>query len=94
MIRSFRSKALKWFWLAGDPRGLSQAHVPRIAVRLAALNVATKPEDMNLPGFEFHALKGNLTGRYAVWVSGNWRITFAWDDDGPAAVDVDYEDYH
>ena len=94
LIRSFKSKALERFWLAGDVRGLNQAHVARIAVRLAALNAAAKPEDMNVPGLKFHALKGKLTGRYAVWVSGNWRITFAWDDDGPAAIDVDDEDYH
>jgi len=51
-----------------------------------------KPEDMNLPGFRFHALKGKEKGRYAVDASGNWRITFAWLDGD--AIDVDLEDYH
>lgn len=49
---------------------------------------------MDVPGFRFHALAGKMKGRFSVRVTGNWRLTFAWDDDGPAAVDVDYEDYH
>jgi proteic killer suppression protein len=47
---------------------------------------------MDLPGFGFHALSGNLAGRYAVWISRNWRITFAWS--GEDATNVDLEDYH
>lgn len=66
----------------------------RIAQRLQALTLARRPDDLNLPGYFFHALKGDMKGRYAIRVSGNWRITFGWDDSGPAAVDVDYEDYH
>lgn len=47
---------------------------------------------MNLPGWRFHALKGNLKGRFAVDASGNWRLTFGWD--GNDAIDLDLEDYH
>lgn len=47
---------------------------------------------MNLPGFKFHTLKGRDRGRFSVWVTGNYRITFAFD--GEDAVDVDLEDYH
>jgi proteic killer suppression protein len=56
------------------------------------MDTSTKPEMMDLPGFGFHALSGNLAGRYAVWVLRNWRITFAWS--GEDATDVDPEDYH
>ncbi len=45
-----------------------------------------------MPGFRFHGLKGRRKGRYAVDASGNWRITFGWQDGD--AVDVDLEDYH
>lgn len=48
------------------------------------------PQDMNVPGFFFHGLKG--VERYSVRVTGNWRITFSWR--GVDAVDVDLEDYH
>ncbi len=50
--------------------------------------------DMRRPGFGFHQLAGDQAGRYAVKVDKNWRATFGWSDDGPDAVDVDYEDYH
>ena len=57
---------------------------------LLALEAATKPEDMNLPGFKFHSLHA-VPSRWSVWVSGNYRLTWAWDS---GAVDVDVEDYH
>jgi plasmid maintenance system killer protein len=50
------------------------------------------PEDLNLPGFRFHALAGRDKGRYAVNVSGSWRITFGWAEGD--ATDVDLEGYH
>ncbi len=50
------------------------------------------PEDMNIPGFKLHPLKGKLKGYWAVSVSGNWRVTFCFEDDH--ATDVDYIDYH
>ena len=49
---------------------------------------------MDVPGWNFHRLKGKGKGRYAVSVDKNWRLTFAWSDEGPDAVDVDYLDYH
>ncbi|WP_062224524.1 type II toxin-antitoxin system RelE/ParE family toxin [Aureimonas sp. D3] len=92
MIESFRSKPLKRFWTKSDSSGLNAAWVDRIDRILAALDQASKPEAMKFPGFGFHALTGNLAGRYAVTVSRNWRITFGFD--GQNAVDVDLEDYH
>ena len=53
---------------------------------------AISPEDMNLPGFRLHQLRGDLRGCWAVSVSGNWRITFRFENG--EAVDVDYLDYH
>jgi toxin HigB-1 len=92
MIRSFRSKALKRLAEQGDASKLSVPNVRRVETILARLDGAMGPEDLNLPGYRFHGLKGKDKGRYAVDASGNWRITFAWD--GRNAVDVDLEDYH
>jgi proteic killer suppression protein len=92
MIRSYRSKALERFALTGNSRGLSVQKPERIARLLKALDAATRPGAMDLPGLRFHTLKGAEKGRYAVWVSENWRLTFAWD--GVDAVDVNLEDYH
>lgn len=64
----------------------------RVETILARLDGAMLPEDLNLPGYRFHGLKGKDKGRYAVDASGNWRITFAWD--GRNAIEVDLEDYH
>ncbi len=59
---------------------------------LATLDQSRGPEGMNLPGFRLHELKGSLKGQWAVSVSGNWRVTFRFEDG--AAVDVDYMDDH
>jgi toxin HigB-1 len=92
MIRSFRSKALKRLAEQGDASKLSVSNVRRVETIIARLDGAMAPEDLNLPGYRFHGLKGKDKGRYAVDASGNWRITFAWD--GRNAIDVDLEDYH
>jgi len=92
VIRSFRSKALRRFAEQGDASKLSVPNVRRVGRILERLEGAIAPDDMNLPGYRFHGLKGRDRGRYAVDASGNWRITFGWD--GRNAVDVDLEDYH
>jgi toxin HigB-1 len=92
MIISFRSKALRRYAEQGDASKLNVPNVARVERILSRLNAAVTPEDMNLPGYRFHGLKGRDKGRYAVDASGNWRITFGWDDKD--AVDVDLEDYH
>lgn len=92
MIRSIKNKGLRRFAEKGDASKLSVQNPDRIRRMLATLDAATKPEDMNLPGFGFHGLGGDRKGVYAVSASGNWRMTFEWDGDD--AVDVDLEDYH
>ena len=59
----------------------------RCLTRLDALDAATRPQDMNVPGFDFHPLKGKPK-RYSVHVSGNWCLTFEWRDGGPARVNL------
>lgn len=92
MIRSFRSKALRDFSTANDARKLSVTNLGRLRRILAQLDSARVPEDMDLPGYRFHELKGERRGTFAVNASGNYRVTFGWD--GRDAVDVDLEDYH
>jgi len=92
MIRSFRSKALKRYRIAGDQSKLSVGNRRRLDTILTMLDEAVRPDEMNVPGWRFHALKGGMKGRFAVNVSGNWRLTFGWD--GEDAVEVDLEDYH
>jgi proteic killer suppression protein len=92
MILSFRNRTLKRFWERNDVRRLPSDRIQRIAMILDRLDASMKPEDLDVPGFQFHQLGGASKGRYAVSVSANWRITFGWD--GENAVLVDFEDYH
>jgi proteic killer suppression protein len=91
-IRSFRHKGLQRFFIAGTRSGIQAKHADRLRLILGRLHVSVEPRDMGLPGLALHSLKGKSQGRWAVKVSGNWRLTFAFD--GHDAVDVDYEDYH
>jgi proteic killer suppression protein len=83
---------LERFASKGDPSKLSVQNPARIGRMLAALDFASAPTDLAVPGWCFHELTGDRKGTYSITVSGNWRITFRWD--GADAVDVDMEDYH
>lgn len=92
MIKSYRNKGLRKFAETGDTRKIPVQDLARLRRTLASLDVATRPGDLDAPGFKFHALTGPLKGRYSVWLTGNYRLTFAFEDGN--AVDVDIEDYH
>ena len=92
MIQSFRHKGLRKFFESGHAAGIQPHHAQRLRMLMAALDTSQSIEDMNVPGFRLHPLKGSGRGRWSVWVNGNWRITFEFRD-GHAYV-LDYEDYH
>lgn len=92
MIRTFRHRGLDRFFTKGDHKGILAKSEARIERMLDRLDTATKPDDMNLPGYRFHRLTGDRKDTYSVLVTGNWRITFRFD--GEDAIDVDLEDYH
>ncbi|MCC7048070.1 MAG: type II toxin-antitoxin system RelE/ParE family toxin [Alphaproteobacteria bacterium] len=91
MIRSFRHKGLRDLFVTGDARRVKPDLADRCRARLAALNQATRPQDMNVPGFDFHPLRGKPV-RYSVHVNGPWGITFEWNEGDPWRVDL--EQYH
>jgi proteic killer suppression protein len=91
MIRSFRSKSLETFFRTGNARRLSVQNTQRVRRILLSIDDSDQPDDLNLPGYYFHVLTGDQKGRYSIRVTGNWRITFGWDQ---GAVDIDLEDYH
>jgi len=92
MIISFKHKGLKHFYETGSTSGIQPAHEPRLRLQLIALDTAVRLEDMDLPGFRLHPLKGPRKGLWAISVSGHWRLTFRFAD-GNAYI-VNYEDYH
>jgi proteic killer suppression protein len=92
MIKSFHHKGLQLFFETGNRAGIQSSHAPRLSRQLARLNEASSWEDMNLPGWRLHLLKGKLVGHFSIVVSGNWRLTFKFE--GEDAVLVNYQDYH
>lgn len=92
MILGFRHKGLAQLYRGSNRKGLSAELVPKLERILARLDVATRPEMMDLPGWKLHPLKGDLKGHWAVWVTGNWRVTFRFE--GVNVEDVDLVDYH
>jgi toxin HigB-1 len=92
VIKSFRHKGLRKFYESGSTDGIRAAHAKRLRLQLIALDTATEIGDMDIPGYSLHPLKGKMRGRWAIAVSGNWRLTFEFHD-GNVHV-LDYEDYH
>jgi proteic killer suppression protein len=92
MIKSFTHKGIEAFFRKGTKAGIQAMDANRLGRQLAQLNQSQAPKDMNLPGWKLHALSGALNGHWAVSVSGNWRLTFRFDDGD--AILVDYQDYH
>ena len=90
--KRIRSRALRRLVESGDASGVRADWRPKVERILSQLNVAVSAQELNVPGMGWHMLKGNRMGTYSVKVSGNWRITFRWDEAGP--FDVDLEDYH
>ncbi len=92
MIASFRHKGLKELFEAGKTAKIDRKMHKRIMERLDVLDAAEAPTDMNVPGYDFHALRGFKPTRYSVHVNGPWCITFEFE--GENAVRVNYEQYH
>ena len=92
VIKSFKHKGLKTYFETGGKAGIQPHHAARLRRQLLRLDVAKDASYMGFPGWGLHSLSGALVGHYAVTVSGNWRLTFAFE--GGDAVQVDYQDYH
>ena len=92
VIKSVRHKGLRRFLESGNASCVKADHRKRLRMQLAALDTATTIEDMDIPGFRLHPLKGKRSGTWAIDVGGNWRLTFSFRDGH--VHDLDYEDYH
>lgn len=91
MIRSFRGRALRNFFVDDNPQGIRADLVERVRGRLQALHRAKSLDDLRVPGWRLHALHSKPV-RYALAVNGPWRITFEWERGDAARVDLDQ--YH
>ncbi|NOT47296.1 MAG: hypothetical protein HOP17_06045 [Acidobacteria bacterium] len=92
MIKSFRHSGIEQFFRKGSKAGIQAKHAEKLRRQLFALDNARRPQDLVAPGWRLHQLRGELAGHWSIDVSGNWRLTFAFDGDD--AILVDYQDYH
>ena len=92
MIVSFRHKGLEQLYREGSKKGVQAAHIPKLLRILSALDVAQTPEDLAIPSFRTHPLKGDLAGHWSISVNGNWRVTFRFVESDVELVG--YQDYH
>ena len=92
VIKSFFHKGLEDFFYDGTKRGIQPKHAPKLGQILDRLNQANEIRDMNYPGADLHLLQPKQQGRWAIKVSGNWRLTFIFK--GGDAYELNYADYH
>lgn len=92
MIKGFKHKGLETFFFSGSKKGIQPKHASKLRLQLTMLEAAISADDMNKPNWKFHKLKGDRADTYSVWVNGNWRMTFEFEN-GHAFI-VNYEDYH
>ena len=92
MIRTLRHRGLKRLYEHGDPSKVRADQAQRIALALADLDDASKPSELDLPGYRLHPLKGDLKGLWSISISAHWRIIFRFEEGD--AYDVDLIDYH
>lgn len=92
MIRSFRHRGLRRLYERDDPRRIAADQLDRITLALSDLEAADKPSDLDLPGYRLHPLRGDRRGSWSISITGNWRITFRFEDGD--VYDVDLVDYH
>ena len=92
MIKSFAHKGLEDLFYKGSTKGIQTQHADKLRRLLDRLDAASVVQDMDYPGSGLHQLKGDLKHHWSVKVSGNWRVTFRFED-GDAYI-VNYQDYH
>ena len=92
MIHRFHHRGLKILYDKDDRRGVHSALIEKTARVLARLDVASRPEQLKLPGFALHRLEGDLAGYWSIAVRGEWRIIFRFDAGN--TTDVDLVEYH
>jgi proteic killer suppression protein len=92
MIKSFKHSGLERFYLTGSKAGIQPAHAVKLERILFQLNASVEIENMDIPGWKLHPLKGTMSDLWSVKVNGNWRVTFRFNYRD--AEVVDYQDYH
>ena len=92
MIKSWKHKGLQNFYETGSLGGIQPSHEVKLRRRLEMINRVRDVQELNLLSYGLHRLKGDRKGIWSIVVTGNWRITFKFEN-GDAYI-LNYEDYH
>jgi toxin HigB-1 len=92
LIKSFKHKGLERFYKSGSTSGIQTSHAKKLRMQLAALDSAQTINDIDIPGYRLHPLKGFRSSFWSIRVNGNWRLTFEYTS-GNIYI-LNYEDYH
>lgn len=93
MIKSFAHKGLRLLWERNNPSKLPSAQIAKLTRILTVLNTAKTLDPIRaIPGYRLHSLSGKMDGTWSVWVTGNYRILFRFEEGD--VYDIDYVDYH
>ena len=92
MIKSFKHKGLELLYSSGSTKGIQASHTKKLRMQLAALDTASMIDDIDIPGYKLHPLKGSRKGIWSISVNGNWRLTFEFKDSN--VYILNYEEYN
>ena len=93
MIETIAHKGLRLLWEKHDPSKLPFEQIEKIKRILSALNTAKTLDPLRaIPGYKLHQLTGELKGFWSIWITGNYRIYFRFEDGN--IYDINYADYH
>ena len=71
MIKSFSHKVLKAFFETANKTGIQAQYEQKLRLQLVSLDNAKSKNDVNVPSWQLHELKGDLRGHYSIAVNGN-----------------------
>lgn len=92
MIQTFKKKELEKLLRENTNKGIAKELEKKLRIRLEVIDSALVIDEIRLPGYDLHELQGDRKGTWSIKVSGNWRLTFRFEDG--EVYDLDLEDYH
>ena len=92
MIKAFEHSGIEAFFKRQSKAGIQPKHAKKTEPSARGSERGKEGIGHEFARLGLAALKGQLAGRWSVSVSGNWRLTYAFQNGD--AILIDYEDYH
>jgi toxin HigB-1 len=95
IISNVRHKGVRRLLEADDASGLPPQTVDKLRKMLAFLQDMGREDELrSVPTWKAHQLSGDRKGVWSLFVTKNWRLTFAVNKAEIEIIDLDFEDYH